>query len=105
MVAGPGRACIDLMISVVIATHNSERVLVRTLAALVPGALTGLTSEVIIADIASTDATPDVADEAGCKFLKAPSKGAGLNAAAKAARGPWLLFLAPGAVPDAIWID
>ena len=32
------------MISVVIATHESERLLVPTLAALVPGAMTGLVS-------------------------------------------------------------
>src|SRR5438874_1034305 len=92
-------------ISVVLATHNSERLLVPTLAALVPGALAGLVSEVIIADVGSCDATHQIADEAGCKFLRASSKGAGLNAAAKAARAAWLLFLAPGTVPDAIWID
>ena len=95
----------NLTISVVIATQNSERLLVPTLAALVPGALAGLVSEVIIADLGSTDATHQIAEEAGCKFLKATQKGAGLNAAAKAARALWLLFLAPGIVPDTIWID
>ena len=29
----------------------------------------------------------------------------GLKAAADAARAPWLLFLQPGVVPDATWID
>jgi glycosyltransferase involved in cell wall biosynthesis len=95
----------NLMISVVIATHNSERLLVPTLAALVPGALAGLVSEVIIADADSTDGTPKIAEEAGCRFLTATQKGAGLQEAAKAARASWLLFLAPGTVPDAIWID
>jgi hypothetical protein len=95
----------NLTISVVIATQNSERLLVPTLAALVPGALAGLVSEVIIADLGSTDATHQIAEEAGCKFLKAIRKGAGLNAAAIAARAPWLLFLAPGIVPDVLWID
>src|SRR5262249_10919274 len=92
-------------VSVVVATHNSERLLVPTLVALVPGALTGLVSEVIVADLGSSDATHQIADEAGCRFLRASTKGAALNAAAKAARAPWLLFLAPGSVPDAIWID
>jgi glycosyltransferase involved in cell wall biosynthesis len=93
------------MISVVIATHNSERLLVPTLAALVPGALVGLVSEVIIADLGSTDATPQVAEEAGCRFLKATRKGTGLREAAETSRMPWLLFLTPGTVPDAMWID
>ena len=95
----------SLTISVVIATHNSERLLVPTLAALVPGALAGLVSEVIIADMGSTDATAQIAEEAGCKFLQVTSKGAGLYAAAKAARAGWLMFLEPGIVPDAIWVD
>ena len=92
-------------ISVVSATQNSERLLVPTLAALGPGALAGLVSEVIIADLGSTDATHQIAEEAGCKFLKATQKGAGLSGAAIAARAPWLLFLAPGIVPDVLWID
>ncbi|KAB2881843.1 MAG: glycosyl transferase, partial [Pseudorhodoplanes sp.] len=35
------------MISVIIPTHESERLLVRTLACLVPGATAGLVREVI----------------------------------------------------------
>lgn len=38
------------MLSVIIPTHDSERALVRTLAALVPGAAAGLVSEVLITD-------------------------------------------------------
>ena len=33
------------------------------------------------------------------------TRGARLKAAADAARAPWLLFLRPGVVPDATWID
>ena len=57
------------MISVIIPTRESERVLVPTLAALVPGAPAGLIAEVIVADAASHDATAEVADIAGCRFL------------------------------------
>ena len=32
-------------------------------------------------------------------------RGVRLKAAADAARAPWLLFLAPGIVPDVTWID
>src|SRR3954452_5714063 len=94
------------MLSVIIATENSEKPLVATLAALVPGAMAGLVREVIVADAASRDDTAKVADFAGCKLLtSADPVGARLKTAAKAARGPWLLFLRPGAAPDATWIN
>jgi glycosyltransferase involved in cell wall biosynthesis len=94
------------MISVVIATHDSEQLLVPTLAALVPGALAGIVREVIIADAGSSDETAKVADVAGCRFLtmNAPI-GERLKSAAAQARSPWLLFLRPGIVPDAGWIE
>jgi glycosyltransferase involved in cell wall biosynthesis len=94
------------MISVVIPTHHSERPLVATLAGLVPGALDGLVREVIVTDAGSTDGTMKVADVAGANFLTAPgSLGARLRASAATARSPWLLFLRPGSVPDATWLE
>ncbi len=60
------------MISVVIPTHESERLLVPTLAALVPGALAGVVREVIVADAGSRDDTAKVADVAGCRFETVP---------------------------------
>jgi glycosyltransferase involved in cell wall biosynthesis len=93
------------MLSVVIATHDSERLLVRTLAALVPGATAGLITEVLVADAGSRDDTAAVADIAGCNFLVAEGAlGKRLVAAAAAARAPWLLFLRPGTVLDAPWV-
>ena len=93
------------MLSVIIATRDSERPLVRTLAALVPGATSGLITEVLIADRGSRDDTPAVADIAGCKLLAANEPlGRRLQAAANAARAPWLLFLQPGIVLDTPWI-
>jgi glycosyltransferase involved in cell wall biosynthesis len=94
------------MISVVIATHDSEALLVPTLSALVPAAVAGVVREVIVADGGSTDATATVADVAGCRFLAAPGPlGARLTAAAATARAQWLLFLQPGSVPDAAWTE
>jgi glycosyltransferase involved in cell wall biosynthesis len=94
------------MISVVIATHESERLLVPTLSALVPGAIAGVVREVIVADAGSQDATATIADIAGCRFEVIPGPlGARLREAAGAARGRWLLFLKPGSVPDPTWID
>ena len=57
------------MLSVIIATLDSERSLVRTLAALVPGATAGLITEVVVADAGSRDDTAAVADIAGCNLL------------------------------------
>src|SRR5262249_4959174 len=94
------------MFSVVIATRDSERPLVPTLAALVPGATAGIVREVIVADGDSRDETREVADIAGCRILSSSEPlGARLAAAAKTARAPWLMFLEPGVVPEATWID
>jgi glycosyltransferase involved in cell wall biosynthesis len=93
------------MLSVIIATLDSERALVPTLAALVPGATAGLVSEVLLADGGSRDETAVVADIAGCNFLRIEgSLGRRLKTAAAAARAPWLLFLRPGLVLDTPWI-
>jgi hypothetical protein len=92
------------MLSVIIATLDSEALLVATLAALVPGAMDGLVSEVIVADGGSQDDTATVADVAGCNFTFIEgSLGQRLKTAAGKARAPWLLFLRPGIVPDATW--
>lgn len=93
------------MLSVIIATLDSERALVPTLAALVPGATAGVISEVLLVDGGSTDDTATVADVAGCNFItvKGPL-GERLKAAEAKARAPWLLFLRPGIVLDAPWI-
>src|SRR5271169_4422831 len=93
------------MLSVIIATLNSERALVRTLAPLVSGATSGLITEVLVADAGSSDDTAAVADVAGCNFLVVQgSLGKRLKAATLAARAPWLLFLRPGTILDAPWV-
>jgi glycosyltransferase involved in cell wall biosynthesis len=93
------------MLSAIIATHESERRLVPTLAALVPGATAGLVTEVIVADGGSRDATADVADFAGCRFMSSEEPlGARLKTAATSARTPWLMFLRAGCVPEPGWI-
>ena len=94
------------MLSVVIATHESERALVPTLAALVPGAAAGLLGEVVVADAGSRDATAEVADVAGCRFISSTKPiGTQLKVAAASTRSPWLMFLRAGAVPQAGWIE
>jgi hypothetical protein len=94
------------MLSVVIATQDSERALLPTLAALVAGAAAGLVREAIVADAGSRDATLAIADEAGCRVLASGrARGARLKAAAATARASWLLFLRPGVVLEASWVD
>ena len=93
------------MLSVVIATHNSERALLPTLAALVSGAAAGIVREVIVADAGSRDATLEVAEVAGCRVLSSNApRGVRLKDAAGATRGRWLLFLQPGIVPEGGWV-
>jgi glycosyltransferase involved in cell wall biosynthesis len=94
------------MLTVIIPTRESERALVQTLAPLVAGATAGLITVVIVVDAGSTDATAEVADLAGCRYLVGEeSVGARLKRAALAARAPWLLFLRPGTVPEPGWIE
>jgi len=94
------------MLSAIIATHESEKSLVPTLAALVPGVTAGLLGEVVVADGGSHDDTAGVADIAGCHFMSSTAPlGARLKAAAAATRAPWLLFLRAGSVPEPGWIE
>jgi glycosyltransferase involved in cell wall biosynthesis len=94
------------MLSLIIPTRDSERPLVHTLAALVPGATAGLVREVIVADGGSRDETEQVADIAGCVFFSSGELlAARLNRAAERARGQWLMFLRPGVVLGPTWVD
>jgi hypothetical protein len=80
--------------------------LVPTLAALVPGATAGLLGEVVVADAGSRDATAEVADVAGCRFMASNEPlGARLKAAAASTRMPWLMFLRAGCVPETGWVS
>jgi glycosyltransferase involved in cell wall biosynthesis len=94
------------MLSAIITTQESERDLVPTLSALVPGATSGLLGEVIVADGNSLDATAEVADVAGCRFMASSDPlGARLKAAAASTRTPWLIFLRAGCVPEPGWVS
>ncbi len=94
------------MLTVIIPTRESERTLVQTLSPLVAGATAGLITRVIVADAGSRDATEEVAEIAGCVFLRSDGPtGARLKAAAALAKTPWLMFLRPGTVPSAGWLE
>jgi len=94
------------VLSVIIATQDSERVLVPTLATLVSGAAAGVVREVIVADNGSRDATAEIADIAGCELTVSQAPLAKrLREAAATARATWLMFLRPGTVLDASWVE
>lgn len=88
-----------------IPTLDSEREIVPTLAALVPGAAAGIVRDVVLADGGSSDETEAVADAAGCIFVKGDADlGARLRMGAQAAqRGDWFLFLDPGGMLEEGW--
>ncbi|KAB7739895.1 glycosyltransferase [Parvibaculum sedimenti] len=92
------------MISVVIPTLNSEASLPRVLSSLVSAAVRGTVREVVIADGGSTDATAEIVEAAGARFVRSPrGRGSQLAAGAKAAKGTWLLFLHADTVLQPGW--
>jgi glycosyltransferase involved in cell wall biosynthesis len=94
------------MISVVIPTLNSERLLAPTLAALVPAVVDGVVQEAILADGGSSDDTRIIADAAGTHLIDAPrGRASQLEAGAAQARGDWLLFLNPDTVLEPGWAE
>lgn len=76
------------MVSVIIPTRNSAGDLEILLPRLVSSAVGGLVRQVIIADAGSTDSTRLICEDAGADW-----RPAGLLAATRAAKSPWLLFL------------
>lgn len=89
------------MLSIVIPTLNAEKVLKPTLACL---SAPNWPSEIIIADGGSTDATPEIAAEAGAKMVATlGGRGPQLLAGAQYATGDWLLFVHADTRPQPGW--
>jgi|SRR5215470_1100524 len=84
------------MISFVIPAYNEETELPCTLAA-IRAAASGAAqpSEIIVVNDASTDATPEIADQAGARVVSIHRRqiAAARNAGARAARGEYLFFV------------
>lgn len=83
------------MITIVIPTLNPQKRFGLCLTALIPAAINGLVSNVIIVDGGSTDSYASrLAEEAGATFMHgARGRGTQLALGAKHAKGRWLLFL------------
>ena len=92
------------MISVIIPTLNAEADLGGALTALVPAAVDGLVREVIVVDGGSGDRTAAIVDQAGAQlFSRSGGRGYQLEAGARRARFPWLLFLHADTVLESGW--
>jgi hypothetical protein len=89
------------MLTVVLECQDQEPELAQTLSVLVAGAVEGLVSDVVVLDHGSRDGTLRVADAAGCRFHSQWD----ITDVVRSARGEWLLFVEPGARPQAGWID
>jgi hypothetical protein len=106
VISVPAVFTVEIMLSVIIPTEGVEGPAVATLAALVPGAATGVVREVLLVDRGGNGVIERVADVAGCRFLAFEGSHAeALAAGARQARSPWLMFLHAGAVLDHGWID
>ncbi|OUS07140.1 glycosyl transferase [Rhodobacterales bacterium 52_120_T64] len=93
-------------ITVIIPTLNSAPHLQRCLGALGESIMDGLLAEVIFADGGSSDDTEQIAEEVGATFVSTPQgRGNQMAAAARVARGEWLLFLHADSVLDRGWQD
>lgn len=85
------------MISVIVQTLNNAATLPACLGALVPAAVDAIVREVIVVDGGSTDATLEIAEDAGAK------REASLEEAVAAAKSDWLLILTPTLRLEAGW--
>src|SRR6201982_3395270 len=84
------------MISFIVPAYNEERELSSTLAA-IRGAVSAVSHpfEIIVVDDASTDATPEIAEQAGARVISIHRRqiAAARNAGARASRGEYLFFV------------
>lgn len=92
------------MISVILPTLNDEARLAACLEPLVPASMTGVVRELIIVDRGSSDATLEIADDAGALIIRTERPGyGGIADAITAAKGPWLLILDPAVKLEFGW--
>jgi hypothetical protein len=92
------------MLSVIIATRDCERALLRTLSMLVSASVAGVVRDVVVADAGSHDETAKIAELAGCALLVSDAPlAARLREAVTAARSAWLLLLPPGSALESGW--
>jgi glycosyltransferase involved in cell wall biosynthesis len=90
------RYFMETMISFIVPAHNEEFELSSTLAAIRAAVSdAGQRYEIVVVDDASTDATPEIAAQAGAKVIRINRRqiAAARNAGARAAQGKYLFFI------------
>ncbi|WP_084417914.1 TIGR04283 family arsenosugar biosynthesis glycosyltransferase [Henriciella litoralis] len=93
-------------ISLIIPTLNAAASLPVCLESVMPGLEAGLVREALIVDGGSTDATADMAEAAGARFISADKgRAAQLIEGANQARGDWLFFLHADTVLSRDWAE
>jgi glycosyltransferase involved in cell wall biosynthesis len=85
---------LDVLLSVVVITHNEEANIARTLSS-VASLVSNRTGEIIVVDSGSTDRTVEIAKSFGAKVFEEPWKGfaAQKNSAIDKASADWILSL------------
>lgn len=92
------------MITVVIPTRDSARLIGPCLSSLVAAAVDGLVREVVLADGGSTDGTLDIAEDCGARVVPVGDDlGLGLAKACERPRGEWLMLLEADALLPEGW--
>src|SRR6478752_497307 len=94
----------ELMITVVLPTHNSAARLVHVLPLLVPAAVDGLVKAVVFADAGSTDATLAIAEDSGARVVQATGDvGPRLAVGCGVVQSAWILALGEDLVLPEGW--
>ncbi len=99
----------DMIASVIIRAYNEARHLPALLGALSQQTLSRQDFEIIVIDSGSSDSTPQIARDGGCRLLEIPKKefsfGRSLNLGCEAATGRQLVFISAHCLPvDGHWL-
>lgn len=95
------------MISAVVLAHDDIAALGATLAALVPAVAEGVVRDAVVVDASRSQEVRrevrQIAEATGAAHVAAAAGADPWRLGAEAARGPWLLLLEAGDVPDPTW--
>jgi len=91
------------MISAIIRAGRGSEALGATLAALVPAVADGVLRDAVVVDEQGSAETYEIADAAGTRYLKIASGEDVWCRGAEEVRGPWLLLIAAGDLPEPAW--
>jgi hypothetical protein len=91
------------MISAVIRAGGDGEALGATITALVPAVADGVLRDAVIVDECGNAGIDEIADAAGTHYLKLSAGEDVWRRGANAVKGPWLLLIAAGDLPEPAW--